>query len=74
VNSGSWGFVANCFNVRRDAGTLKVFSNLGSDCRVEISFLGAVSKFCNPFPTMAVSWKLFPYKVFDTLFEGKNQK
>jgi len=55
VNSGSWGFVANCFNVRRDAGTLKAFSNLGSDRQVGFSFLEAVSKFCNPFPAMAVS-------------------
>jgi hypothetical protein len=29
VNSESWGFVANCFNVRRVADTLRVSSNLG---------------------------------------------
>jgi hypothetical protein len=55
VNSGSWGLVANCFNVRGVAVTLRVSPNLGSDCRVGFSFLEAVSEFCSPFPAMAIS-------------------
>jgi hypothetical protein len=54
VNSGSWGFVANCFNVRRVADTLRVSSNLGSDCRVGFSFLEDVSEFRSPFPAMVI--------------------